>query len=287
MSKPLVIFHDQCMDGFAASWAFHRKHPDADFHPAKYGDAPPDVAGRDVYIADFSYPRTVMLDICRAARRVVVLDHHKTAQKELLGLHRECLSLGLEMPYVMFDMDKSGARLAWEFCFPEEEAPWVIQYVEARDLWKLDSLPNVREVSAWLRSHDFGFDDWDVLFGNGPPGGKQLDGWVGDGWAILRAEKKVVDSHVRNARTVNVGGHSVLGVNATTLFSEIAGELAKGRPFGVAWFVRADGLVQLSLRSDEGGLDVSEVARALGGGGHAHAAGAEIEMHGLARMIGQ
>ena len=70
--------------------------------------------------------------------------------------------------------------------------------------------------------------------------------------------------------------HKILAVNATVLFSEIAGELAKDRPFGACYFDRQDGKRQWSLRSSgENGLDVAEIAKAHGGGGHKNAAGFE------------
>jgi nanoRNase/pAp phosphatase (c-di-AMP/oligoRNAs hydrolase) len=74
---------------------------------------------------------------------------------------------------------------------------------------------------------------------------------------------------------MQMDGHTIRAVNATVLFSEIAGELAKGMPFGACYFDRFDGKRQWSLRSDEQGVDVSLIAKAHGGGGHAHAAGFE------------
>lgn len=44
-------------------------------------------------------------------------------------------------------------------------------------------------------------------------------------------------------------------------------------PFTACWFRRADGQIQYSLRSEDSRLDVSEVAKSLGGGGHRNAAG--------------
>jgi nanoRNase/pAp phosphatase (c-di-AMP/oligoRNAs hydrolase) len=95
------------------------------------------------------------------------------------------------------------------------------------------------------------------------------------GSAILRREAQIVDDHVRNAAEREMAGHKILCVNATTLFSEVAGELAKDRPFGACYFDRADGKRQWSLRSRNGGVDVSEIAKAHGGGGHRNAAGFE------------
>lgn len=84
-----------------------------------------------------------------------------------------------------------------------------------------------------------------------------------------------MEDHIRHARDVEMAGHRIKAVNATVLFSEIAGELAKGAPFGACYFDRFDGKRQWSLRSDPDGVDVSAIALSRGGGGHKHAAGFE------------
>lgn len=268
--KTLVIYHAGCWDGFCAAWVLRGAFPDAEFHAAHYGTEPPDVAGRDVFVVDFSYKRPVMLAIAAAARSLTVLDHHKTAEADLAGLPAECNGLYGVAPNVVFKMDRSGGRLAWEYLHGAEPSPWLVDYTEDRDLWR-HALPNSREVNAALRSYPLDFAEWERLSALDPAS------LVAEGAAILRAERQVIDTHVRNAREVELGGHRVLCCNATTLFSEIAGELAVGRPFGACYFDRADGKRQWSLRSRDGGVDVSEVAKRFGGGGHRNAAGFETD----------
>jgi nanoRNase/pAp phosphatase (c-di-AMP/oligoRNAs hydrolase) len=81
---------------------------------------------------------------------------------------------------------------------------------------------------------------------------------------------------VRKAWIVEIDGHKIPQVNATVLYSEIAEVLCHGHPFGACWFMRADGKQQWSLRSDDKGVNVAEIAQRFGGGGHAHAAGFEV-----------
>ena len=58
--RPLVIYHGNCYDGFTAAWIANSALNDAELIPAKYGDPPPDVMAREVFVLDFSYPREVM-----------------------------------------------------------------------------------------------------------------------------------------------------------------------------------------------------------------------------------
>ena len=273
--KPLVIYHANCWDGFCAAWIARKALHDIEAIPAQYGQPGPSVAEREVYILDFSYPRPVLAGMAKEAAQIVVIDHHKTAEASLKGLDEELA------PYLtaVFDMNKSGGRLTWEwftamgYDLPTPNAPrspWLVDYTEDRDLCR-HTLEGTQEINAALRSYPLDFDLWDQFEQKDP-----RSTFYYDGAAIRRAERQIVESHVRNARRENFDGTwTVPIVNATTLFSEIAGELAKGEPFAATYFDRQDGKRQWSLRSDENGLDVSEIAKAHGGGGHAHAAGFE------------
>ena len=105
MIPDLVLYHAECTDGFGAAWAIWKRYPSAEFIPADHGFPPPvSCAGRRVVIVDFSYSRPILEEMAKEATALQVLDHHITAQEALRGL-----------PYVHFDLDKSGAVLAWEW----------------------------------------------------------------------------------------------------------------------------------------------------------------------------
>lgn len=270
--KPLVIYHAGCWDGFCAAWIARKALGDCEFVPMNYGEQPPDVTERRVYVLDFSFPRIMLQAMKVYAETLLVLDHHKTAQAELAGLS-----------YCHFDMAKSGARLTWEHFFPDQKAPWLVDYTEDRDLWRW-KLPDSRVLNTALRSYPLDFVVWDELEGAGY-GWKSFEALKDEGMAILRAEKQIVDSHVRQAIETEIDGHRVLMVNATYFASEIAGELAKGRPFGVVWFEGDEGERVYSLRSDENGVDVSAIAKQHGGGGHARAAGFRVAATGATGLF--
>lgn len=274
----LVVYHGGgCRDGFCAAWLLRRRFPDAEFVAANYGDPPPsDVAGKHVYVVDFSYPRAVMLDLIYTARgNVTVLDHHKTADAELGNLIYDCDRDRLDrLPDVRFDMKKSGARMVLEWLQADVRADypqtpiweWLVNYTEDRDLWR-HALPKTREINAALRSHPLDFEVWDALTRQGPG---EL---VTEGTAILRAEQQLVEQHVRHAVGAVMSGHPILYVNATVLQSEIGQALAADRAFSATYFDSDSGKRIWSLRSSPSGIDVSEIAKSMGGGGHKHAAG--------------
>ena len=262
MLKPdYVLYHANCDDGFGAAWVVHTLFPDIEYRPVQYGQSIPDVpTGSKVAIIDFSYPRADILKFLDRMGDCIILDHHKTAEAEL-G----------DVPCAVFDMYRSGAMMAWNYWHPDIEPPLLIQYVQDRDLWNL-VLPDTESFTANLRSYPRTFRIWNwldqLLYEQG------ISSIVQDGKAIRRRIDQQVEIASKNAVWTEVGGHRVLAVNETHNFSEVAGELARNpeSPFGAAYFIRADGKKQWSLRS-EMDFDVSAVAKALGGGGHKNAAG--------------
>ncbi len=264
--KPLVLYHANCADGFCAAWVAHKAMPDAEFIAVNYGEPPPDVKGRKVYILDFSYKRAVMKELFVKADSVTCLDHHKTAAADLENI---CEGRQISRAWCVFDMAHSGGRLTWDFFFPCQPVPWLVDYTEDRDLWTW-KLPSSKEVSAALASYERTFERWDSFAKELPPDMKAdpPNPLIPEGAAILRYQQQTVDSQAKNAV-----GHKVLSVNATTLISEIGEKLAQGRPFSATFFINAAGKKVWSLRSRDGGIDVSEIAKRHGGGGHKQAAG--------------
>lgn len=281
-SGTIVLYHASCTDGFTAAWCAWLKYgDDAEYIPVQYGDDPPDVTGKDVLILDFSYRREVLLEMAGWAKSVRVLDHHRTAQRELDGMDGMIVSRWengerveeKQNLSVTFDMERSGAGLAWDELYGGGRAP-LVDYVEDRDLWRW-KLSASREISAWIGSFEYDFATWNELHrelhhpGNFP-------GIVQSGAAILRSADRHVASMVENAGRAIVGGFIVPFINTTSLTSEIVGRLAEDASFACGWFQRKDGKLVYSLRS-RGNFDVSAIAKEYGGGGHAAAAGFTLD----------
>lgn len=267
-----VLYHSGCWDGFCSAWIAWRRFGDyAKYIAVRYEEPPPELPqGGNVYILDFSYPREQLDAIADQSKFLCILDHHKTAE-EPLKLFAEGQP---NKVHVEFDLNKSGARLTWEYFHGSQGAPWLVAYTEDRDLWRW-RLPKSKEINAALRSYPLKFQVWDEIFTSflSPEAYPERHHFAIEGSAILRAENEVVMQHVRHAGEIEMDGHKILAVNATVQQSEIAGKLAKGRPFGAVYFITKDGKRVWSLRSREGGIDVSAIAKAHGGGGHEKAAG--------------
>lgn len=273
--KTICIYHKGCTDGFGAAWVVWQsfkarvvsgeKVGELEFYPANYGEELPDVDDKKVIIVDFSYKRPEMDLIIQKCHSLLVLDHHKTAEKELEGIFDNPKVSGV------FDMEHSGAILAWKWFCPESPPPLLLQHIEDRDLWKFE-MKGTKNIIAGLYSHPQEFELW-----NGFMGANSYWSLHEDGSAISRQHDKNVGALVRSSTLRMVlSGHNVPVANMPYMMASDAGHiLAKGEPFSVTYWDFKDGRT-FSLRSEESGLDVSEIAAEYGGGGHKHAAGFKV-----------
>lgn len=257
-----VIYHKNCSDGFGAAYsAWKLLGNKAEYIPCSHGESPPNVKGKRVAILDFSFSNEVTKKMIEDAEALVVIDHHKSAMVELHDISN-CI----------FDMGMSGAAMAWEFFHPSKEIPKFIQYIQDRDLWQWE-LPYSKEFSAafdmvpWEFSAFEEFEDASVI-----------DDAIKRGSYILAYSKtvikKIVDKACRRKLKINSKVYDVLVVNSSHWMSEIGSTLAKDCDVAmIYYFDHNNSAYSVSLRGFHENIDVSEVSKNFGGGGHKKAAG--------------
>jgi oligoribonuclease NrnB/cAMP/cGMP phosphodiesterase (DHH superfamily) len=293
--RPLCIYHGNCADGFGSAWVVWRFFGGfVELFPGIYQNPPPDVKDRDVIIVDFSYKRPVMQEIAAKAKSVLVLDHHKTAMEDLTpkdnfiamfnptwegfqgNVAQDVVEGAGTQIYVVFDMNRSGSGITWDFFYPDEKRPTLINHIEDRDLWKF-ALPHTREIQAALFSYEYEIDLWDQLINDVNLFG--TDDMVMEGAAIERKHHKDIAELLKvTTRDMIIGGVVVPVANLPyTMTSDAGHKLCEkfDAPFAACYWDTPEGR-QFSLRSREGGTDVGEIAKQYGGGGHKNASGFRI-----------
>lgn len=253
-----VIYHGGCTDGFGAAYsAWKCLGNRAEYHACKHGTPPPDVKGKIVAILDFSYSNAVTKQMIADAENLIIIDHHKSAMVELHDISNG-----------RFDMNHSGARLAWDFFHPGKEPPKFINYIEDRDLWKWE-LPYSKEFSASFDMVPFQFEEFEKFEDD-----SVFDDAVERGSYVLAYSKTVVKKVCEKASRRKLGDLDVLVVNASHWMSEIGARLSPDCDVAVIWYYdHEDRMNKVSLRAFHEHVDVSEIAKRWGGGGHKKAAG--------------
>ncbi|MFY3383368.1 DHH family phosphoesterase [Paracidovorax sp. MALMAid1276] len=278
---PLVLYHGRgCPDGFGAALAAWLYYGDrAEYLGLDHGDVKtvqdlPPVAGRTVYVLDFSFSAEILQAIDAQAAKLVMLDHHKSAAEKLTGFACRC-------GVVHFDMDKSGARLAWEFFHPHTAVPAMLQYVEDRDIWKWE----FPESAAFLSALDMEaqtFARWGEIVAFDP---EQLTAFMARGAAMDEKYRKMAADIAEGAQPLVFNGIAGLMVNAPGMFHSLVGDMlsAKTGTFALMWSAGEKG-VKVGLRAQRN-FDCIALAESMGGGGHAQACGFKMKVERLPELL--
>lgn len=317
-----VVHHADCPDGFGAAYAAWRRFgDDATYRPMHHGQPweLAEIAGHDVFILDFSFAPDVLEAMAALAGSVVQIDHHASARRPWAGRlmkagdGRESFRHPALPLTVIFDLDKSGARLAWEHFHPDRTVPLVLRHVEDVDLWRF-ALPGSRPIARALRLLPDDFAAWDELVRQADtPDAPRYLALLAEGEAIERSFQTeiarlaqgglVMPARLRGEPvdplqaqrhglpTVSDGDRAWravdgLAVNASALFaSELGNRLAeRSGTFGLVWELGAEGDAKVSLRA-AGRVDVAAIAAGYGGGGHPNAAGFRMPLARFASEI--
>lgn len=280
--NPLVIYHGKgCPDGFAAALAAWRffggrgEYLGLDHGQVRTLSDLPELAGRPVYILDFSFASELLQAIDTQCGKLVLLDHHKSAADALQGFNCHCGTL-------YFDLHKSGARLAWEFFQPDVPLPALVKYVEDRDLWNWQ-LEHSAAFLAALDMEAFDLVRWNSI---AQLDELELQEFMVRGAAMDEKFTKLATDIADGAQDVVFNGEQGLMVNAPGVFHSLVGEILskKSGTFALMWTAAKGGVIKVGLRSQRP-YDCIPLAVSMGGGGHAQACGFKLPSQHLPALL--
>ncbi|OGG62376.1 hypothetical protein A3C19_00315 [Candidatus Kaiserbacteria bacterium RIFCSPHIGHO2_02_FULL_54_22] len=256
-----VLYHGSCPDGFGGAYAAWKKFGDtAEYIPVKHGwPVPEGLAGRKVFILDFSYPQEEMDFIVETAGSVTILDHHLGAREVVESV-----------PEHVFDEKRSGATIAWSYFHPDTSVPALLKHVEDGDLY-LFKLPDTRAVIAYVYIRPFAFSEWD-RFAQELENEETRKSLIEKGRVYAEHFALLVEQIANKAVLVSFEGIECYLVTAADMFkSDVGNELARRKPpLGLIVNFHGD-VINVSLRSDPS-IDVSAIAKKYGGSGHPQSA---------------
>jgi len=273
-----IVFHYPCQDGLSSAYVAMLAHiqnelPQPELYPIAHGVSLQieRFAGKRVLFCDYSPKLDILNQIENIAKSIVVLDHHVTARDDLVT-----------KPYAIFDMDRSGVGITWDYFFPSAPIPLFLSIIQDRDLWRW-LIPGSKNfcsgfftVCSTITSYDFDglFKLFDELYINPD----KIDYYMEIGGLMEKTtmcKVKTIASHAVK-KISEYKGKRVCVINCTGEFISELGNAISSDPnvdFAVLW--RHDnvlGKYHISLRSCDK-ADVSEIAKSFGGGGHPNAAG--------------
>ena len=277
----IVSYHGACVDGSTAAAVCKKKFPDAEFVPVRHRKDEEAKNSLLSLIEKYKEHTLYMLDnpffareLAQKSRELIILDHHIGEKENLKEIEAE-----FENVKYIFDNDKSGASLAWQYFFPDKEIPPFIKYVEAGDIWKKEGIE--KEVDLVETYASIYLDNLDKYI-------EMIDEDINKIFEIAKPiveyKDMLVDYYLRNARAlhIKIGDHVVKAYNVASIrpvVSEIGNKLSKQTKETVMLFKVFGDVVNVSFRS-AGDFSPSalELAQSLGGNGHKRAAGAAMNL---------
>jgi len=300
--KPdVVITHYPCSDGATSEAIIQQYYQDESIEYIKgdYGDAKNKefmedlisrVRGKHVLMADFSYKSKELQGLITTAESIVILDHHVTAEKELENYKVEDFGSVDQIESVLehqkcvayFDMGECGSSLTWKFFYPDKNLPIFVERIKDIDLGR-HKLPRSKDFLWFTRAIPInGISYAPYLYTKDE---EELTQYLDKGVTIRQYVETTAERIVENAVEGEYEGYSFKAVMSDYAFaSEISMKfINEGMDIGVTGYFTKNTL-GLSLRSRKG-VDVSIIAKALGGGGHKQAAGVNIPLEELPEFI--
>jgi oligoribonuclease NrnB/cAMP/cGMP phosphodiesterase (DHH superfamily) len=285
-----IVYHKCCPDGVSGLWCAHL-YTNNEFEKVsmKAGIDPVfDTKKKDIIFIDVCPSINYILVHTKLAKSITVLDHHKSAYDTYVK-NKDFLEK-IENLKMIFDMNKSGAQIAWDFFFEGVKRAWFIDYVGDRDLWRWE-LPNSKEISSAFEFNNY-FINEDLnkldLLNNYDE--SDINGLVNIGLIINQYQQKLIENEVNYSYEAtlkideyiyNVRIGHIIGGMVSDLGNKLANKPLKNGnlpDFGVVWNYNVDTQAWfVSLRGHDNSPDLSVIAKHFGGGGHEKASGFRIE----------
>ncbi len=286
VTSPLTVqevwTHGGCPDGKGAAvvakmYEMQQKKIDEKYQTIKivnlfHSQETPSALNKKIAVFDFSFSKEVTERLLAEADELIVLDHHQSQEPVLIQFPHNCI----------YDISRSGVRLAWDFFFPGKEVPVWVNYIEDRDLWNW-KYPESKAFGAYFRfcRPRCNVEEMAVMLST------EIDGMcskidemphiIEEGTLYLRGEEELVEMQSKGMIRSYFGGVRAGVGNCSVLHSDTCDHFLKNNPdYMLAIIYHFDSHTKLwkfSLRARKGETDCIPFAQKFGGGGHSPAAG--------------
>lgn len=271
MKKVLCYYHENCVDGFMSWFIVKQLFPEAVGVPYNF-------KWNGLVEGEFDWifcVDCVVPEVTQYNKPILVIDHHKGNLSNLGTIQTYCQKHNIVLE-TKFTEGKSGALLTWEWFHPHMDVPLLIQYISDRDTWQW-LLPESKEINEYIRTIPFTLDDYLDMWQNARMAEFAKFGRILLKQSDVHIQRCLKNKHILTCTPVGSSiGHPFQAVNSSLYQSELGNELAKSSPdkIGLVYYIDGQSM-RCSIRSI-GDVDVNEIAKRFGGGGHKNAAGFEI-----------
>ena len=283
-NKRLGIYHSKDTDGHFSGAVLKYKYPDIELRGWDYKDEVPSFETMDgfdeIILIDVTFPFDILQEL-GTKTKLTVIDHHVSFKKQVdnhLQVGHDVVTDDLK--YITFeyiyDEKLSACELGFKYYFGY--IPPIIELVGKYDTWRANGTSEWETVVLPMKYYLYGKvnkpDDvknyWFDKYS-----GDTVDSMLEIGESIMEYERKMDESKTNSyAFEREAYGLRALCINTNFMSSEtMIAKFDSSKHDIMIGFAYNGNNWGISLRSIEGGADVSQIARERGGGGHSQSAG--------------
>lgn len=260
----ICFYHSADLDGHCSGAIVKKFNLDCELIGINFGDEFPweKVKGEKVVMVDFSLPIEEMIRLQDESESFYWIDHHISAIKDA----EECDF----NPLGQRGIGRAACELTWKYFSNSSWLPKIVTLLGRYDVWDHED-PEVLPFQYGIRQYSTYPDDsaWDVWFREFP------EYILTEGKIILKYADEENRKYAKGCTfETELDGLRCIAVNKMLTNSKIFDSVFDPDKHDVMLtFGFRKGGWMVSLYSQRGGVDVSIVAKAHGGGGHKGAAG--------------
>lgn len=275
----LGFYHSADFDGICSAAILKKKFPHIELYGIDYNDSIPwEIIKKhdDIIMCDFSFnPFEKMKKIYDKVKgHFVWIDHHKSAISEYEQANISISGL--------LDSNYAACELVWKYFYPDYNIPYAIKLLGRYDVWDFND-ENTFPFQYGMRMESSSPDDyiWKILLST--KNAKEIDNKINEiiknGNLVIQYQEmndyKFLKSH---SFVFKFKGYNCLACNTTysnSQFFKHYKDVYSNEDIDIfmPFSIKDDLKWKISMFSNKDDIDVSLIAKEMGGGGHKNAAG--------------
>ena len=288
----ICFYHSRDLDGFTSGAIIKRKFPDCKLVGYDYGQPfPSDVLSmqNNIIMVDVSLSMEQMFFVAGRVNSFTWIDHHVSAITEYNAVLK---IIDENRPPIIAILENgiAACEIAWKHYYPDEHMPTAVKLLGQYDTWRNADRFNwenavlpfqfgMRQICNSPETFPFPL----IAQYASPKNMNHVESAVGsiikDGMIILDYQAKVSELACRKgAFEYEIDGYRAICLNQGGANSDMFKSVYDGDKHDIMMPFYFNGKQWIaSMYTLKEGIDVSKIAKARGGGGHAKAAGFEFD----------
>lgn len=223
--------------------------------------------GEKVYIVDYSLKPPAMEKLMSITEDITWIDHHKTAAEYVYSKQVKGL--------VDASNNYAGCELAWQYLHDVDPQPFAVSFVGDIDkwAWKLSDSEHFYEGARLFKLYDPTNPTWEVLLMDDDHALDMTQEVIKAGETCLEYRKIILEQYFKDyGFECEFEGLNCLAVGMRSFGSKAFGDLYDNGEYDAYITFEYDGAKWIYTLNSQT-VDVSEIAKRYGGGGHKSSSG--------------